>query len=68
MQYGPMMIEVVPGDTDARLSRYEAFDENMEVVLELVNKIHNRTLDIPEFEMVTFKCFVLHFIKNKRQI
>ena len=65
MQYGPMLMNVQPGDTDAKLSRYEAFDDNMEVVLELVNKIHNRTFKIFEFELVTSNCFLLHFIKHK---
>ena len=57
-------MNVPPGDTDAKLSRYGAFDDNMEVVLELVNKIHSRTVNIPEFELVTFKCFLLHFITH----
>ena len=54
MQYGPMLMKVAQGDVDARLNRYQAFDDNMEVVLKLVNDIHGRMLDINEFEMVNF--------------
>ena len=52
-QYGPMMMKVAPGDLDAKLNRYSAFDDNMEVVMQLVNEIHSRTIDINEFEMVS---------------
>ena len=52
MQYGPMLMKVAKGDVDARLNRYAAFDDNMEVVMQLVNEIHNRMVDINEFEMV----------------
>ncbi|KAL1831416.1 hypothetical protein ACET3Z_001067 [Daucus carota] len=49
--YGPMLMNVAQGDVDARLNRYQAFDDNMDVVLELVYAIHGRTMDINEFEM-----------------
>ena len=47
-------MKVAEGDVDARLNRYEAFDDNMEVVLQLVNDIHGRMFDINDFEMVKF--------------
>lgn len=46
------MMKVARGDVDARLNRYTAFDDNMEVVMQLVNEIHSRVVDINEFEMV----------------
>ena len=55
-------MNVAAGDTDARLSRYGAFDDNMDVVLELVNKIHSRPVNVPEFELVRFKCFFIPFV------
>ena len=64
MQYGPMLMNVAAGDTDAKLCRYAAFDDNMDVVLELVNKIHSRPVNIPEFELVRFKWFLLQFSMN----
>ena len=54
MQYGPMLMNVAKGDVDARLNRYAAFDDNMEVVLQLVNEIHGRMFDVNDFEMVKF--------------
>ena len=47
------MMKVAREDVDARLNRYTAFDDNMEVVMQLVNEIHSRTIDINEFEMVS---------------
>ena len=50
----PMLMKVAPGDSAAKLNRYVAFDDNMEVVLKLVNEIHSRMFDIPDFELVNF--------------
>ena len=47
-------MKVAEGDVDARLNRYAAFDDNMEVVLQLVNDIHGRMFDINDFEMGKF--------------
>lgn len=60
LQYGPMLMNVAQGDVDARLNRYAAFDDNMDVVLQLVYDIHGRIMDINDFEMVIFysRCFV----------
>ena len=53
-------MNVAQGDVDARLNRYAAFDDNMDVVLQLVYDIHGRIMDINDFEMVIFysHCFV----------
>ena len=60
LQYRPMLMNVAQGDVDARLNRYAAFDDNMDVVLQLVYDIHGRIMDINDFEMVIFysHCFV----------
>ena len=60
LQYRPMLMNVAQGDVDARLNRYAAFDDNMDVVLQLVYDIHGRIMDINDFEMVIFysRCFV----------
>ncbi|KAL1823681.1 hypothetical protein ACET3Z_010459 [Daucus carota] len=50
VKYGPMLMKVAPGY--AMLNRYVAFNDNMDVVLKLVNEIHSRMFDIPDFEMV----------------
>ena len=45
-------MKVAPGYLAAMLNRYVAFNDNMDVVLKLVNEIHSRMFDIPDFEMV----------------
>lgn len=44
---------VEEGDWDAQITRYVSFDDNMEVVLKLVNEIHSKTYNIPDFTLVS---------------
>ena len=49
-----MQMIVEQGNMDAKITRYVAFVDNMEVVLSLVIEIHSRTYNIPDFDMVSF--------------
>ena len=49
-----MQMIVEQGNWDAKITRYVAFDDNMEVVLSSVNEIHSRTYNTPDFDMVSF--------------
>ena len=49
-------------DTDGRLKRYMAFDDNMEVVLKMVNEVHNNHYDIQDFDMVTSTCLAFCYV------
>ncbi|WOH00546.1 hypothetical protein DCAR_0519912 [Daucus carota subsp. sativus] len=58
--YGPMQMEVGENDSNAKLNRQMAFDDNMEVVWQMVNEIHNKQYDITDFEL--HECFC-HFLE-----
>lgn len=52
LQYGPMNMSVAEGDIHEKIKRYAVFDDNMDVVLELVNRVHDRVYNVPDFDMV----------------
>lgn len=54
-----MQMEIGENDSNAKLNRQMAFDDNMEVVWQMVNEIHNKQYDITDFELVS-----LQTIKN----
>ncbi|WOG81956.1 hypothetical protein DCAR_0101115 [Daucus carota subsp. sativus] len=60
--YGPLLMD--GSDTDRRLDRYMAFDDNMDVVMNMVNEVHNKRYDISDFDMFYFPIFTgaHHFI------
>ncbi|KAK1351607.1 hypothetical protein POM88_054179 [Heracleum sosnowskyi] len=55
--YGPMEMLVNDNDVDAKIKRYALFDDNMDVVLKMVNDLHNKRYEGMEFDMFVFPVY-----------
>ena len=51
-QFGPLNMSVAKGDIHADLKRKAVFDDNMDVVLEMISRVHKRIYDVKDFDMV----------------
>ncbi|KAF1001375.1 hypothetical protein AG4045_025685 [Apium graveolens] len=49
--YGPLRMDVGVGDDYSKMSRFAAFDDNMDLVIKMVNEMHNKQYDVKDFDM-----------------
>uniref|UniRef100_A0A166GUD5 Uncharacterized protein n=1 Tax=Daucus carota subsp. sativus TaxID=79200 RepID=A0A166GUD5_DAUCS len=50
--FGPLNMSVAKGDIHADLKRKAVFDDNMDVVLEMISRVHKRIYDVKDFDMM----------------
>lgn len=55
--YGPLQIDVDKGDYSSKMSRYAAFDDNMDIVIKMVNEMHNKQYEVKDFDMFVFPIY-----------
>ncbi|KAL8113111.1 hypothetical protein AgCh_020438 [Apium graveolens] len=49
--YRPLRMDVGIGDDYSKMSHFAAFDDNMDLVMKMVNEIHNKQYDVKDFDM-----------------
>ncbi|KAK1396384.1 hypothetical protein POM88_006247 [Heracleum sosnowskyi] len=60
--YGPLKIDVGGGSYSSKIGRYAAFDDNMDIVIKMVNEMHNKHYEVKDFDMFVFPIFnAAHF-------
>ncbi|XP_074343147.1 uncharacterized protein LOC141680976 [Apium graveolens] len=55
--YGPLRMDVGVGDDYSKMSRFAAFDDNMDLVIKMVNEMHNKQYDVKDFDMFFFPIY-----------
>ncbi|KAK1358879.1 hypothetical protein POM88_043353 [Heracleum sosnowskyi] len=65
--YGPLKIDVGGGSYSSKIGRYAAFDDNMDIVIKMVNEMHNKHYEVKDFDMFVFPIFnAAHFYIMKK--
>lgn len=53
MQYGPLRMEVGDGAPNDTMERNAAFDDNMDIVVQMISDMHNKQYEVKDFDMVS---------------
>lgn len=66
MQYGPLRMEVGDGAPNDTMERNAAFDDNMDIVVQMISDMHNKQYEVKDFDMVSWlKCICYHNPNSK---